>query len=131
MPTIYLAGPINGCTDDEAMAWRLFARQEIGRDWTILDPMDRDYRGRERDNATAIVNGDKADIRASDVVLVNATRATWGTAMEVHYAYTRRKRIVAFGAVNPSPWLTHHSDELHNTLADTLLSLSRPLPPLR
>jgi nucleoside 2-deoxyribosyltransferase len=121
---IYLAGPINGCTDEEANGWRDQVRAAL-TGWDILDPMSRDYRGREGENAAAIVVGDKEDISASDVVLVNATRPTWGTAMELHHAYTRRKRIVAFGTTVPSPWLVYHCDSIHPTLAGALAELAR------
>lgn len=121
MPTAYLAGPINGCTDEEAMGWRREAAAAlVARGVAVLDPMARDYRGIEDANVTAIVEGDLADIQTCDVVLVNATRPSWGTAMEIPYARQMGKRIVVFGVARPSPWLRYHADVVVETLADAL-----------
>jgi nucleoside 2-deoxyribosyltransferase len=111
MKTLYLCGGINGLSDEECKTWRRLAKAELGTKYRILDPMSRDYRGRESENVRAIVEGDKADIDASDVLLVNAERASWGTAMEVDYAYERKKVIVAFHSrpSQASPWLQYHT----------------------
>lgn len=113
---VYLAGPIRGCTDEECRGWREKAKRLLsGCD--ILDPMVRDYRGKEGDNVVAIVEGDLEDIRNSDFLLVNASQASWGTPMEVVYARAvLGTRVVAFGAGDsPSPWLAYHA-ELFPTL---------------
>lgn len=122
MRTIYLCGPINGCTDADAMDWRDAAVKCLADVFAVLDPMRRDYRGREADHVAALVEADKADIRASDVVLVNANRPTWGTAMEVLYAYEQGKRVVAFCGGTVSPWLRYHA-EVYPTMGDALLVL--------
>ena len=46
---IYLAGPINGCSDSEAITWRQWFKEESLRDIEVdfIDPMKRDYRGKE------------------------------------------------------------------------------------
>jgi nucleoside 2-deoxyribosyltransferase len=130
MPTVYLAGPINGCTDAEARGWRDAACAELAPAWTILNPMDRDYRGHEAEHYVALVEDDLADIYASDVVLVNAERPTWGTAQEPVYAKQWGKRVVAFCAdPNPSPWLRYHADVIVSDLAAALAVLARPTPP--
>lgn len=43
---VYLCGPINGCTDDQCKNWREAAKQVLS---DTVDPMRRDYRGREDD----------------------------------------------------------------------------------
>lgn len=118
MRTVYLAGPIAGCTDEEATAWRLEVRWRVGDSWRIADPMDRDYRGKELGNVQAIVEGDLYAISGVDAVLVNASRPSWGTAMELVYAFQWKKRIIAFGATNPSPWLIAHSTAVVPTLEE-------------
>lgn len=122
MRTVYLAGPINGCTDEEANGWRTAAKAELVG-WTVFDPMTRDYRGKEAESAEEIVDGDLADIADATHVLVNATRPTWGTAMELVYAREMGRRIVAFGPTNPSPWLRVHCDVVAATLGDALREL--------
>jgi len=71
--------------------------------------MRRDYRGREDQCVDEIVQGDLDDIYASRFVLVNATKPSWGTAMEIVYAHKDNKIIVAFtGDSRVSPWLRKH-----------------------
>lgn len=93
--TVYLAGPINGCSDQQAIGWRAEAKRLLPC-VLVLDPMDRDYRGRESDCAAEIIHGDKQSIAACTALLVNANRPSWGTAMEIMFAYQLCKRIVAF-----------------------------------
>lgn len=121
---LYLCGPINGCTDDEAMSWRRAATEKLSPYYEILDPMRRDFRGTEVGNERAIVEGDKRDIAGCDALLVNALRPSWGTAMEVKYAHTFGKRIVAFvGFQRPSPWLKYHCQYVFPDLEDAVTAL--------
>jgi nucleoside 2-deoxyribosyltransferase len=111
----YLGGPINGCTDQEAHGWREEAKtllSSLGH--TYKDPMDRDYRGREMEPgiAAAIVNGDKADIRACDILLMNAPQPSWGTAMEIFYGHSLGKKVYVVLPADgraPSPWVVFAS----------------------
>lgn len=120
MKTVYLCGGINKLSDSDAKDWRREATLALA-DHKTLDPMRRDYRGVEAQSVTSIVNGDLADIGESDIILVNAQRPSWGTAMEIYHAALHGKHVVAFGAgEHPSPWLVYYCDELHPTLADAL-----------
>jgi nucleoside 2-deoxyribosyltransferase len=124
--TVYLCGGINGLSDAECKGWRDEAtRALIPAGFFVLDPMTRDYRGTEADNARTIVHGDLFDIMRSDVLLVNAVRPSWGTAMEVGFAFRpngmHRKTVIAFNVpAKPSPWLVYHCDRLFPTLAEAL-----------
>jgi hypothetical protein len=93
--TVYLCGGINGLSDTDCADWRNTATEAL-KGHLILDPMARDYRGREDECVAEIVEGDKEDILKSGVLLVNASKASWGTAMEIMFAWSLRKRIVAF-----------------------------------
>jgi hypothetical protein len=93
--SVYLCGGINGLGDAECNGWRAVARDGLPG-VRILDPMDRDYRGREDEFLSEIVKGDKRNILEADVVLVNASRPSWGTAMEVLFAWEQNKPVVAF-----------------------------------
>ena len=116
-PTVYLAGGINGLSDEEAKGWRNAAARELVSLYDILDPMVRDYRGVEAQNVEEIVTGDLLDISISDIVLVRAERPSWGTAMELVYAKEMGKYVIAFGAgERPSPWLVFHADHVAETL---------------
>jgi nucleoside 2-deoxyribosyltransferase len=119
---VYLAGGINGLSDADAKDWREHVKKYATFD--TLDPMDRDYRGVEHEPGTParIVSEDLADIDKSDILLVNAPRPSWGTAMEIHYASTMGKTVITVVPVGPiSPWLSHFSTlvfvDLHKAIA--------------
>jgi nucleoside 2-deoxyribosyltransferase len=105
---LYLAGPINGCTDQEANGWRSAVKQ-LHPD--CLDPMDRDYRGVEDANVADIVEKDKQDIFSSDVVLVYFEKPSVGTSMEVLFAWERGIPVVIINKSGKglSPWLQYHA----------------------
>lgn len=125
MKTLYLAGPINGCTDEEAKGWREAARSALADRFEILDPMARDYRGIEDAHAQELVEDDLEDIARSDVLLVNATRPSWGTAMEVWQAGLWGKVIVAVCPGPVSPWLRFCALHVVPTMEDAITLLSR------
>lgn len=132
--TTYLCGGINGLSDADCRDWRDVAKGLLQTD--TLDPMRRDYRGREHDYWREIVALDLEDIDACDFVLVNATRPSWGTAMEVFYAHQAEKVVVAwigpFGhqCGGPSPWLRYHCDALYDSLEAAVAHINQCAAPL-
>jgi hypothetical protein len=107
MIATYLCGGINGLSDTDCRDWREVAKSLLHTE--TLDPMRRDYRGREDESVEEIVENDLIDIQESTFVLVNATRPSWGTAMEIVYASKAGLGIVAFvGDSKVSPWLRFH-----------------------
>ena len=126
--TVYLCGGINGLGDSDCKDWRDEAFRTLSAAGVAtLDPMRRDYRGKEADSVSEIIAGDLEDIEASDVMLVNAARPSWGTAMETLYAFrTLGKRVVLFNTPpNPSPWLVGHSHARFGALAEALAEIVR------
>lgn len=127
MKTIYLCGPINGRTDDDARGWREVVKERW--DGNCLDPMRRDYRGREMETGIAaeIVAGDIEDIQQSDAILVYFDKPSVGTAMEVFYAkHVLGKYVVVIDASDKplSPWLVHHSDQQTRHISVALATLN-------
>lgn len=120
MTTIYLCGPINGCTDEECKDWREYVKS-IWKGKT-LDPMRRDYRGRETECAKEIVEGDKEDITASDVILVNYVKPSVGTSMEVYLAFTTGRLVIVVAEKGKilSPWLLYHSHRVFHSFAEAI-----------
>jgi hypothetical protein len=118
----YLAGPINGCTDDEATNWREVVKARLGEE-NCLDPMRRDYRGREELCTDAIVNGDKNDILASDIFLANCWQVSVGTSMEILYAFEHMTGVI-LSVMKPgvpvSPWYRYHANHIFTSLDDAL-----------
>jgi nucleoside 2-deoxyribosyltransferase len=127
MAAVYLAGPINQCSDLEAKAWRLEATALLHRcELSVLDPMVRDYRGMEAKSARVIVETDTADIRRSSAVLAKVDRPTWGTAMEIFLAASIGLPVVTFGNCDePSPWVIHHSRAHCRTLSEAVCVIAR------
>jgi|SRR5689334_444912 len=118
---IYLCGPINGCTDDEATTWREQVKKRFGAE-NCIDPMRRDYRGREHECVAEIVEGDLTDIDNSRIVLANCWQCSWGTAMEIHYAANPSvpRAIIAIVPEGSriSPWLRFHTTDIVYSLED-------------
>jgi len=120
---IYLAGPINGCTDEECIDWRDQVKLICHPDIQIFDPMDRDYRGKEKNNLIDIVHGDKEDIHACDAVIANVNKPSWGTGMEIFWAWTLGIPTHAFmdDKSKASPWIEYHCRSLNLTSRFALL----------
>jgi hypothetical protein len=120
---VYLCGPINGCTDSECQDWREYAKANLRCE--TLDPMRRDYRGRELEPGIAdvIVEGDEADLKVSDIILANCPKPSWGTGMEIRAAKKEHSKTVVVVLppdVIPSPWLIAHSDIILRSMADAV-----------
>ena len=118
---VYLAGPINGCTDAECKGWREYVKAYLGEENT-LDPMRRDYRGKEMECIDEIVEGDKKDIDMCTHILVNYDRPSVGTAMEILYAWERKKHIIVVSPLGTklSPWLIYHSSKVCNSFREAI-----------
>jgi nucleoside 2-deoxyribosyltransferase len=117
---VYLCGPINGRSDDDCKGWREYAKERIA---DTLDPMDRDYRGRELEPGIAaqIVENDKADILRCDAMLVYFDKPSVGTSMEILFARQangEEMRIVLVDRSDKplSPWLIYHCSSIVKTL---------------
>jgi nucleoside 2-deoxyribosyltransferase len=124
---VYLCGGIHGLSDQEANEWRQRAKALLG-DVSILDPMRRDYRAVKDENIDSFVQGDLREIAESDTLLVNATRPSWGTAMEIVYARILGRRIVAFvgSPTSVSPWLRYHCDAITSSLEEAVARVIDP-----
>lgn len=112
MMLVYLAGPIAGTNDQQANDWRQRVRTVLdARGIGVLDPMARDFRGKEIENVADIVEGDKRDIEQSDVVVANCWQTSVGTSMEIIYAWERRKPVLVIVPEGKpvSPWYRYHA----------------------
>lgn len=128
MKKVYLCGPINKCSDAEATDWREQAKTRLAGKFELVDPMRRDYRGKEHDNVWEIINGDKNDYRNCEIVLAYCPKPSVGTSMEVFDSYENRFQwlkpwtwlrkneltIIVHPDDKPSPWL-HHSHAIVKT----------------
>ena len=121
---IYLCGPINGCTDQECNDWRELLMKAFPR---AINPMVRDYRGMEDESYREIVDLDKRDVRLCDAVVVNYSKPSVGTAMEIFYAWTIGKPVIVWCAedCSISPWLRYHSTCFCHSLDDVKIAVRR------
>jgi nucleoside 2-deoxyribosyltransferase len=141
MKTIYLAGPINGCTDHVANAWRDqvidHLREERAPTGQLLrnakaltlNPMRRDYRGVEATAVREIVQLDKRDINCSDMLLVRWLKPSVGTSMEIFYAWERDIPVIIWAEPGDdsdlSPWLVYHSTQIVRSFDDAMAAIER------
>ena len=113
---IYLSGPIMDERLDLAVTWREFAKRELKDHFVLLDPMRRNFKDREVDSANEIVEFDLQDVRDADIVLVNYSKTSIGTAMEVFYAaHDLGKFVVAFSPFSfqdCSPWMVRYCTKI-------------------
>lgn len=128
MKTIYLCGPINGCTDAEANDWREHVKA-LAPQFAYLNPMRRDYRGKEAESVNEIVTLDKIDIANSHALLVNYDKPSVGTSMEVYIAFSTGKLVVVVTRPDAiiSPWLRYHSHAIEHSFGDGIASIGKLL----
>lgn len=149
MGTIYLSGPITGKTyQDARFGWRSsFAKKMLQKmrnagsyqDHVLLSPMrheghlaevkgplDKEYPDNLFSHPKMIVAKDFLDINTSDIVLVyllDATKVSIGTMVELGYAKARGKTIVTVmqkGNLHEHPFVTEVSDAVVETLEDAV-----------
>lgn len=121
---IYLCGPINGCTDDEAISWReRFKESSLDdalypQDVVWVDPMKRDYRGKELTDYREIVDLDKLEVLSSDCLVVMYVKPSVGTSMEVLLAWQNGIPVLVIDQQDKplSPWLLYHSTSVVKTI---------------
>jgi len=119
---IYLSGPIMDEHLGTAREWREAAKKLLGDSFHLLDPMRRKFVDRQVDSANEIVEFDLQDVRAADIVLVNYSKASIGTSMEVFYAaHDQGKFVVSFSPFSfqdCSPWIVRFSTKILPSLED-------------
>jgi nucleoside 2-deoxyribosyltransferase len=114
--TIYLSGPIMDERDGVAREWREQAKKLLGRNFRLLDPMRRAFRDREVDSANEIVEFDLQDVRDADIILVNYSKPSIGTSMEIFYgSHDLGKFVVGFSPFSfkdCSPWMVKYCTKI-------------------
>ena len=117
---VYLSGPIMDEHEGVARAWREVAKKLLGASFQLLDPMRRKFVDRQVDSANEIVEFDLQDVRDADIVLVNYSKPSIGTSMEVFYAsHDLGRFVVAFSGLefkDCSPWMARYCTKILPTL---------------
>ena len=113
---VYLSGPIMDEHEGVAREWREVAKRLLGGEFQLLDPMRRKFVDRQVDSANEIVEFDLQDVRDADIVLVNYSKPSIGTSMEVFYAsHDLGRFVVAFSALefkDCSPWMARYCTKI-------------------
>jgi len=106
---VYLAGPMEDCTEDHMTSWRWFVSDALDlSDINTLDPTRRvsfhDQLGDSLENVTKTMNTckrifkqDLQDIAESKIVLADVRRHSGrgtGTSMELMFAHMKNKIII-------------------------------------
>jgi hypothetical protein len=104
------------CSASESIDWRARTRERLGQAFTLLDPMRRSFVDHAVDSANEIVEFDLQDIRDADLLLVNYSKPSIGTAMEVFYAsHDLDKFVIAFSPLSfsdCSPWMVRYCTKI-------------------
>lgn len=120
--TIYLSGPIMDEHLGIAREWRDSAKKMLQDKFRTLDPMRRKFIDRQVDSANEIVEFDLQDVRDADILLVNYSKASIGTSMEVFYAAQNLgKFVVAFSPFefeDCSPWMVRYCTKILRSLEE-------------
>jgi nucleoside 2-deoxyribosyltransferase len=110
-----------------AATWRERAIEALSGEFLLLDPMRRDFKDREVDSANEIVEFDLQDVRDADILLVNYSKPSIGTSMEVFYAaHDLGKFIVAFSPFSfqeCSPWMVRYCTKILPSLESAVTYL--------
>ena len=122
LKTIYLSGPIMDEHAGAAREWGECAKSLLAGRYRLLDPMRRKFVDREVDSANESVEFDLLDVRNADIILVNYSRPSIGTSMEVFYAsHVLGKFVVAFSPYEYrecSPWMVRYCTKILGSLEE-------------
>jgi len=124
---VYLAGPIYE-QDDTCIRWRKAASALLRKKNIMsIKPTDADYRGKEQDKYAPqmIVQKDKTDIMMCDTILAKCDHPSYGTAMEIMFAWSLQKKIIVVSS-SYSPWIRYHATEVFPTVEAAIDAMRFP-----
>ena len=128
LASIYLTGDSVNARDFigelAARDWRSIAVQKLEtHGLRVVNPLELAWS--MQDNPEAIEISDSANkkvrraldlIDECDALLANVERSSYGTAMEMFYAYRRGKMVTVIGPSPYSPWVVSHSQARFNDI---------------
>ena len=124
---VYLAGPIEICSEDEILVWRNYVETKLG-DFEIITP--KYHLGSDSE----IFENTRTNVEECDIVFahlpkaINERRASYGTIFEVAYGHALKKRVIIISDdefVHKHPVMNQIS-EMYYSLDAALLSISPP-----
>lgn len=124
---VYLAGAIYEM-DDTCVRWRKGASLLLRKKNIMsISPTDADYRGQESITGIAkqVVERDKRDIVACDTILAKCDMPSYGTAMEIQFAWSLHKQIIVVTS-SMSPWIRYHANYVFPTVEAAINAMEYP-----
>ena len=106
MTKVYLAGPMEGCSDDEMLVWRRAATLSFNEGIKAISPVRIDSKF-----TTAIITQNQYDVKECDVTLaylpksISDRRCSYGTICEIAWAHAQNKPVVI---VSDDPYVHDH-----------------------
>ena len=103
---VYLAGPIEGCSDDEITLWRKESKKWFIEGVKAISPMVIDSKF-----TSEIITQNFYDVSKCDVILaylpkcISDRRCSYGTICEIAWAYAKQKPVVI---VSDDPYVHSH-----------------------
>ena len=97
---VYLAGPIEGCNDDEINEWRDYAKHEFVDNIIGINPYRAESNSDSAESKKRVVMKNYMDVTACDLILaylpkqMNDRRPSYGTVCEIAWGYSLQKPIV-------------------------------------
>ena len=125
---VYLAGPIEICSEDEILVWRNYVSNRIKDKVEIIEP--KYHLGSDPE----IFENTRSNVEECDVVFahlpkaINERRASYGTIFEVAYGHALNKRVIVISDdkfVHEHPVMNQIS-EMYYSLDAALSSISPP-----
>jgi nucleoside 2-deoxyribosyltransferase len=128
LATVYLTGDSlkahEFMSDIQARDWRSTAVQKLEtHGLRVVNPLELAWCIEETPEAIEISDSANKKIRRAldlidecDALLANIERSSYGTAMEMFYAYRRGKMVTVIGPSPYSPWVVTHSQARFNDM---------------
>ncbi len=140
--SVYLAGPIRDCTQEEAYGWREkvhsqlhnlgYTANNLSGDFVrIFDPMQFEFKMDKKISpdewAKLIVETDLNVINKCSVVLANMWKYGAGTCMEIMHAHRHGVPVITVFNQAEDPWLRFHSMKIVSTLDQGIQEMIKQL----
>jgi len=120
---IYLASPIFNIEEEESNKWKKIVKLKLKNNFIIIDPIEHfDYK--KNKDEQYLIHCDKLNIQRSDIILANCWQPSFGTPMEILYAWERKKPVfIIFPHDNIHPWIKYHSTKIFKNVDDAIISI--------
>jgi len=112
---VYLSGHV------KETEYRKYAQEKYGKSYCLINPIEIHNGDQRFFPDDFIVEDDKTLIDLCDYMVVYINKPTFGTLMEIMYAFIKGKPVIV---VNPSGeyfddiWLKYHATEMFQTIDD-------------